>query len=139
MAVDRGRVLRAAAGRNDLVDADGRAVARAARRLERTRGDHHEVVVGREPRKAALAHDRAVAPAREREPVAEIDELEHGLQVVVTILTTAEHVQEQVQLRGRKRVERPHPAAHSSTTTRIFAPSRSATMTPGSTTPSCSV
>src|SRR5690606_33252345 len=129
----------AGARRDVLVQLDGDAEVGSGCGLKRPRGDDDEIVVGGDLSASAFADPRATVARGEHELVREIDELEHGLQVVVTVLTAAQHVQKQVQLRWRRRLERLHCALHWSTTSRILAPSRSATTMPGTTTPSCSV
>ena len=71
-------------------------------RGQRASRTHGQIAIRRYAGNVAEALDDAGWPRPEAQFVAQVDELERGLQQVVTIRTPADHVQEQVQLAGRR-------------------------------------
>ena len=57
------------------------------------------------------ANDRAVRARMEQELVPVVEELKDGLDVVVAVVATAEHAEEEVELGGRRPGRRPPPGA----------------------------
>lgn len=77
-----------------------RTALRTARNPERTRGAHRQIVVGRHFRRAREPHDFSVVGRLDADLVAEIEELEHGLQFVVAVGAAADDVQERFSFAG---------------------------------------
>ncbi len=57
----------------------------AGGRLQRLRGTHHQVLIGRHAGRAGGALDRPVVPDRDADVIVQVDELEDGLQVVEAV------------------------------------------------------
>ena len=70
-------------------------------RLQQPGRPHAEVFGGRNAGRTAITPDLAVIPQAKVEPVGVIQKLEHGLQLMVTILTSPCDVQQEIQLGWR--------------------------------------
>ncbi|CAM2148311.1 hypothetical protein PT2222_10465 [Paraburkholderia tropica] len=103
-----GRVGAAAAEtgahRQTLFDVDLDAFLRTRVLLEQLGRAHGEIVFGRHAFDFDGARDAAVVAAREMQRIAPVEQLEHGLQIVIAIRAAARDVQEEIEFRGREAV-----------------------------------
>ncbi|MNV23933.1 hypothetical protein D3C71_1149740 [compost metagenome] len=107
-AYQHGRRIRraapeATAGRNGLFNADVSTFGDIRFLFKQHRRAHRQVVgLLHTGHRRALAADLAVAPHAQTDPIAPLEQAEHGLQLVVPVGPTPGDMQEQVELgRGR--------------------------------------